>query len=712
MQLSPTAAVLVSKELLPLLGRFQDGLHFDILPFRVLTATHSRLKPSSFDPLVMDTIQGLVRPWLAQHGHTRLKHMCASSIVRRHVMLLFGAYNDDVDLLCALAALAPLNLFGPTCQYALPLVELAVVGGAVAAIEYLVALDYPYSPSLALKLAVTHGHLALVPYMAHLCQQHIPHAMYMAAPLKLAVKDDNVDMLRCLLPCCTTRMLSEAVRVAIEVDATQCLRVLILADTKALPIVQLYSRASDGHSDLLDRLMEIVQDHIPQCIRELIAPSLSGAIHGDQFALVHRLLELTPNDDVIQPAHLMYAVTRNCVAVVHLFCERRGQWRRSATVTWERELPALALGAARHGQLAMVQCLITNDDQEAIDWRMILYEAARVRAAPIVKWLVASQPVVDVQTLHHTLCQATAVSHSHLKRPTLEILHEIARLLPPTYCLPTSFLLAAATTCEPYVFEFLFGLWWHATHDNPKAKRTAGHACLLSMARRGKLGSVEMLVKEFEIDVTLEDSKLVLPWPTLWRTAVCLVAAHAASVAESVDRTNSLRPLPILDTRFSWPCCCSAPGNPSNLIQSDCRGTHDSDSCDTVIAAADNRPARHRHAVSTHTYTSSAQIHDNQTNQCTDYTTNDDDPIDIWPAILLNVFSDDDNASIGRCPRNGCAVGTRRVHQCIHRLDNRRPVHDTAHQRAATDRCVGLAVVLAAYLMIRGKMQSTTPLHP
>ncbi|KAF0689648.1 Aste57867_18921 [Aphanomyces stellatus] len=105
-----------------------------------------------------------------------------------------------------------------------------------------------------------------------------------------------------------------------------------------------------------------------------------------------------------------HAVTRNCVAIVYLLCARQGQWRRNATVPWQRELPALALGAARHGRLAMVQCLITNDDQEAIDWRMILFKAARVRAAPIVKWVVASQPVIDVQTLQPTLYQASAVA--------------------------------------------------------------------------------------------------------------------------------------------------------------------------------------------------------------------------------------------------------------------------------------------------------------
>ncbi|KAF0717991.1 Aste57867_1977 [Aphanomyces stellatus] len=484
-------AVLLSAELLSLVGHYQNGIHEDILPFRALKGYHRDLKPDSFARSAMTEIEALLGPWLSLHGHTRLPFMC-TSIRRTDSVVLYGAYFGDVELLDAMAALFPDFAMGRFKH--LPLVELATIGGSLPTVQNLSA-QYSYLyPHTLFELAVEYHHLDIVQGMVYL----LPEAFH--SPLRLAVGSDDVVILHCLLPKCTREMCLFAMEVAVRNASMQCLAVLHAAGATLLNVDLLIYPAESGRIDILDFLLANAP-HLSHV--EMLSTSLSGAIRGRHVDVACLILDRTDNA-IVKPNHVELAIqTINSPAMLELLWARHSQWQVDAKSAWTLNYLPWLRRAATKGRLDMVQCLVPKGIQlSSDDWHRILYDSARMRQSHIVKWLFVSGMVApNVSTLERMLVEATSVSHSHLKTGTMEILHFVQSLLPPKFRLPTSYVLNAAPN-EPHAFRFFWEWWWPVQDKNTKVR--VGRTCVLAALTKGRLRSVKMLVKEFNIPVTAD----------------------------------------------------------------------------------------------------------------------------------------------------------------------------------------------------------------
>ncbi|KAF0717985.1 Aste57867_1971 [Aphanomyces stellatus] len=491
---SPFTTVLCSPDLVSLVGRFQDGLPEDILPFRsVLTGYSKRLKPSSLDLAAIADIDALVRPWLTRHGHTRLHHMCCSLSLRRDTLLLYAAYVGDIALMDTL-----LTRFPSSASEHLPLVKLAIAGGSVPTVTYLQATrGFALSPASVLKMAATFGHVSMLEAVESLLP---PMAYY--SPLKLAMRRDHVAVVAYLLPKCTSDLLSHAMTDAVSHAAMQCLRALPHG-IAPLDVKPFYDAGKRGRVDVLSFFLDQPDDvSRPYTRADMISATLLGVLRGDHdVTLVQQVVGLT-TDAILSPIHFDAAVQRLCVATMALVWANPSRWRAHSVLVWTSAYNHGLLKAVKHGSLAMVQCLVSQGgSQFSVDWSKLLVDAASVRQVAIVKWLVESKSVVpaDGPTLERALMGVAKSSRSHLKAAALELLDYLASRLGPEYDWPTSFVLQTAST-ERYVFQFFWSRWWPI--QVPDTRQSVGHACLVAAAEQGKLKSVEMLVLDFNVCVT------------------------------------------------------------------------------------------------------------------------------------------------------------------------------------------------------------------
>ncbi|KAF0716891.1 Aste57867_2607 [Aphanomyces stellatus] len=494
--MSPVSAVLCSSELLSLVCRYQSGLYEDMIPFRALDGYHKHFRPLTFDPAAMTNLRACLRPWLRQHGHTRLHCLWSSPNARTAAVLLYAMYFGDLALVRALAHHLP--TYGQPTPKNFPLIEVAAKGGSLPVFDYLSGLGYRH-PVLYLsgnEIPLWNCHDAIS--SAEFYSSLPPEPLRVA--LNAAIQDVDVDQLELLLPQCHAYMQLQALVRAVHYSATPCVRALHAAGVRLECVDELAYPARMGQFDILEFMLDHDDTHTRV---DMLSASLNGAVGSHDVDLVRQVLNLTVADEaVVEPRHLTFAFDSNSVEIVQVLWERRRlrQWRDDAASTWTKEYPKWLRRATQHGWLELMQCLVTKDDQNAFDWTKVAYDAARARQTPIVKWLVESGMVCpDVPTLEQLMVEATGLSQSHLKASTMDILSFVKSLLPPTYRLPTSFVEEAATN-EAHVFQFFMDLWW-PTQDL-ETRASVGEACLLAAAAAVKQKNVKLLVSDFHIGVT------------------------------------------------------------------------------------------------------------------------------------------------------------------------------------------------------------------
>ncbi|KAF0717990.1 Aste57867_1976 [Aphanomyces stellatus] len=218
------------RNLLALVNSFQDGLFHDMLSFKPLKRIRLHCMPVlEMIYYEMPVIDAVARPWLAVHGTDRLQRLAAHLDVAYQILLLvYGAYTGDVAVLGTFDVAAPhfvVYVDGVSdVPVAFPFLDIAVIGGSLAAVAHLVQHDVPDSSlRSAMEYAAANGHLAIVEALA----RRYPSTASLALPLLHTAKGNHVDVVDYFLPRCAPFEQSLALNAAVRRGAVHTTRRLL-----------------------------------------------------------------------------------------------------------------------------------------------------------------------------------------------------------------------------------------------------------------------------------------------------------------------------------------------------------------------------------------------------------------------------------------------------------------------------------------------------
>ncbi|KAF0717993.1 Aste57867_1979 [Aphanomyces stellatus] len=486
--MTPPAAsavvVLLTPELLCVIAYFQDGLHEDILPFRA----------STFDVDAIVEIDTVLRPWLACHGHARLDRLVALDYFVSNMLLAYGAYFGNVDLLVALEAHIPKFKLG---RHFLPVLKYAAIGGSLPTFEYLERLGYTHSMPTALQLAASSGHVALVAAKVPAVVQTPKLAREL---LVRATEHDRADVVELFLSKSPPDAIDQAFLVAVCRAAVASIRLLQAAGGTLTKVNALFGPAKNGRADVVRLMLETGVGYTTGWTR-VRDVSFSGAVAGGHVDLAKWIVARSgPAAVVVDPRHVTDALTGEHAAIFDFLWTL--PWKPSATAAWTTEFTKRLTYAATKGHLQMVQCLLAKQPMgDAQHLEAVLDDAARARQINLVRWCFESGKVAATPSrLVRTMAAATAQSFGHKKSETMAILAYVISLFPTTYTLPNAIVLASANKDDDHVF-FIFWQWWRRSHDS-HAALSLGHECLVAAIARDYVYIAKRLVDTEGIPVT------------------------------------------------------------------------------------------------------------------------------------------------------------------------------------------------------------------
>ncbi|KAF0686036.1 Aste57867_22130 [Aphanomyces stellatus] len=383
--MSSMTAVLASGEFFSLIVRFQDGVPQDMLPFLSLRSLSESHMTSKF----IRPIGAVWRPWLDQHGFSRLPLLLKHLKFVEHRLLVYGAYTGHMALLRFMANHLPPKRFRLLVQVNF-LLRTAATGDSLPATEFLVDHGSQRDLSMALEYAAQHASLALVQV---LYPRLAPTSL--GRVLSAASSGGNRDVMAYFIARCTPDTLYSALSSAIRYGKLLLVQDLYAAGCRVQVGLRLMvmEATERQHKDILMYVLEnATSDQVP----DFVSDALIGAIRSGSEDLVSWLWnEFGPVD--ISERHLLETSWKQLAMVECLMAHRSASWDYLYSLLLARftSVHALVLQCATEGHSKTLQWIVsfppTDDSTNATLDNTIfydaLYEAAFAGKVDVVTWL-------------------------------------------------------------------------------------------------------------------------------------------------------------------------------------------------------------------------------------------------------------------------------------------------------------------------------------
>ncbi|KAF0720367.1 Aste57867_378 [Aphanomyces stellatus] len=246
--------VLLSHELLLLVGRFQNGLPEYLIPFRQLShqAPCANIHVWKLQP-AMDKIHAVLDPWLQIHGVDELSRVFYHLPHMEDIVPSYGVYFARLDLVEAVAAKFP-----HTFRARSKLLDFAATSTSLDMVEYILNHGYTGGSTVeAIMAASRQGNLSMLIQL----ELFFPVQTCYSMALYVAVQCDHIHIARHLLPRCQLAFVKPAL-----VDMT----------TKGC------------HLDLVFDSIEATQDPLDRMALE--SACFVTAVNNDRIEFAQRLL--------------------------------------------------------------------------------------------------------------------------------------------------------------------------------------------------------------------------------------------------------------------------------------------------------------------------------------------------------------------------------------------------------------------------------------
>ncbi|RHZ26925.1 hypothetical protein DYB37_007818 [Aphanomyces astaci] len=405
--MSVAVLVVASKQLLPLVVQFQDGVYFevrpllphiyannfDLFPFHSSSiGCHGAVPSDGNLDVELTAFDVVFSPFFVQHGLHGVDRLLVCVPRLRSVLL---AHASRLGLVDVLRRYCPEH-----CTYfqRATLMEQAATFGHLAAVEFLIANGHPLC---LLDVPAAQGHLDIVQRLHHTEEVFCtPKAMDMAA------KCGHLSVVTFLhihrAEGCTVAALDEAAKAGHD----QIVRFLLANRNEGCSQTLIDDVATAGHFAVL----RILHDAGMVCT----ASAMDRAAGNGHLEIV-RFLHDHRQEGCTTSAMDMAAENGFLEVVQFLHTSRR---EGCTTYAMDR--------AAKNGFLEVVQFLHTNRSEgcttDAVDW------AARNNRCDVVLYLCANRlegftqrAVADAHTMRHvTMGAVLATHHQSLNRPTTQ----------------------------------------------------------------------------------------------------------------------------------------------------------------------------------------------------------------------------------------------------------------------------------------------------
>ncbi|KAF0684688.1 Aste57867_23343 [Aphanomyces stellatus] len=473
MPVTPTAAsvrVLLSAELLPLVGCFQDGFYDDMLPlapFRLLPPHHVLL-PYETRTLVtnLDKLHAVLTPWLRVHTISRVARLF--EIMPRMVahVASYAVYLNHMDLLLALDS-PPSSLLSTLPN----LLDVAVLGKSRLVVDYLLDQQYTRGSDGEDVLGIAAEHYDGMDLVQRLLA-YFPRSTDIGPAVVKAAACLNTDIVCLLLP---------------SVDY--------------LYIAPIMSEIVSGHIDVVRQVIQDTYNAIDAYDNEraiafdatLRRACMASAVQRGRIDVASWLLDTSDDDDdVIVDVEDVYEAA--CCGDVNMLrfvyekylsrSDQPFQFRNPNECEWSRVYDDAMKVAVEKGWLYVVEwiALVSKDEPQFLTTG--LYEGMRNGHGHVVKWILEMRGV-DVAELSSLL---------HIARSNVYVLDLLIKQFPDSYCIPLDCLRDYAVHGSAQAMVSLWDTWW--SRERNVGTRTQGtHDVLVLVVTRRDVSLVKALVQ-------------------------------------------------------------------------------------------------------------------------------------------------------------------------------------------------------------------------